>query len=221
MKKIIFVLLIIGLMISSGIIKAQNPSGFTFKAGMNFDKYKAKSIVDLDYKSISSYHLGTYYSFQVKQARIQTGLTFVRRGGEEIVSKDIELNYNNETAYTYVEETSTKIYLNYLEIPLNLSFKLINFSDKGDGINLFMEPALGFCLYGEMKSGENDSDIEIGSEDTDDIKPLNISFKFGASIKLKHLEPYVGYDMGLTDITPQAGTIKNSGFYFGIAYNLF
>ncbi|QZT37327.1 PorT family protein [Halosquirtibacter xylanolyticus] len=218
MKKISLFLTVLCLVMLSNLAQAQDYNGFGFKAGLNFNNIKYEG--DSDMKL--GFHIGGYYTFEVESFRFQPGLSFVQRGAKGSVTTVYTTTDvgGNRISTREVESGDVDMILNYLEIPVNISYKVLDFNQGNSALSIFVEPSLGFCLSGKLKYEDSSDDFEIGSDDTDDIKTINFGIKLGASVQVGKFEPYIGYDLGLNDITPASQDMMNRGFYLGVAYNL-
>ncbi|MCT4673895.1 MAG: PorT family protein [Prolixibacteraceae bacterium] len=203
MKKLGFSLLALFMLVSVGMSQAQNNSNFGVKAGLNFNKY----ITDTDFadiESLTGFHVGIFYTIESNNFRVQPGLEFVQRGSK-VIPKLMPLT---------VKQT-----LNYIDIPLDCSYKIADLN--GTAIRLNVSPRLGFCLSGKNKVGDEKESIKIGSDkDSDEVKGVDFGVKFGGSVQFGQIEPYVGYDLGLVNISNGGDEVKNGSFYLGVAFHL-
>ncbi|MDC1107394.1 porin family protein [Prolixibacteraceae bacterium] len=218
MRKISLFLTVLCLVVLSNLAQAQDYNGFGFKAGLNFNNVKS----DVDSDMRLGFHIGGYYTFEVESFKIQPGLSFVQRGAKGYVTTVYTATDvgGNILSRSEVKDGDIHMILNYLEIPVNISYKVLDFNQGNNALSIFVEPSLGFCLSGKLKYEDSSDDFEIGSDDTDDRKTINLGVKLGASVQVGKFEPYIGYDFGLNDITPSRGDMMNRGFYLGVAYNL-
>ena len=113
----------------------------------------------------------------------------------------------------------TKAVLNYFEVPLNLVYKPL----LGDG-NLIVNfgPYLGYAISGKYKNDIADTDIEFGSDDTDNYKPFDMGANIGFGYQLgMGLSFKLNAQLGLINILPEGDSdnlIKNNGFAFSVGY---
>jgi hypothetical protein len=113
----------------------------------------------------------------------------------------------------------TKAVLNYFEVPLNLVYKPL----LGDG-NLIVNfgPYLGYAISGKYKNDIADTDIEFGSDDTDNYKPFDMGANIGFGYQLgMGLSFKLNAQLGLINIKPEGDSdnlIKNNGFAFSVGY---
>ncbi|QZT37360.1 PorT family protein [Halosquirtibacter xylanolyticus] len=199
---------------------AQDKNGFGVKAGMNFNKLNidnfdnnSTSYLD-DTKNKTGFHAGIFYNFCSKRNNIvfQPGLNFIQRG--------TEASYIKKDGY-YTDKYDFDMTMNYLEIPLTISYNVAKLNGTGNYFRLFVEPAISFALSGKIDNNNDESKIRFGNDlsNEDQIKPINVSLKFGASVKINSFEPYLGYDLGLNDINNSNSIYQNRGFYIGLSYH--
>ncbi len=104
------------------------------------------------------------------------------------------------------------INLNYLEIPLDFTYKI----EAGSG-KLFLGagPSFAFGLSGKVKSDGLSEDIEFGSNDGE-IKPLDLGANILAGYELSNgLFFSLNYNLGLSNISNDTED-KTRNNYFGI-----
>ena len=199
MKRI--VLLTVASFLAFGI--TAGAQGLGVNAGVNFFNQTMKSNgnkVD-DLKMLTGFHIGVDYEIGVApDFYFAPGLQFSTKG-------------------TNVDFVDTKAVLNYFEVPLNLVYKPL----LGDG-NLIVNfgPYLGYAISGKYKDDIADTDIEFGSDDTDDYKPFDMGANIGFGYQLgMGLSFKLNAQLGLINILPDGDSdnlIKNNGFAFSVGY---
>ena len=177
--------------------------GLGVNAGVNFFNQTMKSNgnkVD-DLKMLTGFHIGVDYEIGVApDFYFAPGLQFSTKG-------------------TNIDFVETKAVLNYFEVPLNLVYKPL----LGDG-NLIVNfgPYLGYAISGKYKDDIADTDIEFGSDDTDDYKPFDMGANIGFGYQLgMGLSFKLNAQLGLINIKPEGDSdnlIKNNGFAFSVGY---
>jgi hypothetical protein len=129
------------------------------------------------------------------------------------------LQFSTKGTKSEVDNLETKKSLNYLEVPLNLVYKPV----LGTG-NLIVNfgPYLGYAISGKYKDDIADTDIEFGSDDTDDYKPFDMGANIGFGYQLgMGLSFKLNAQLGLINIKPEGDSdnlIKNNGFAFSVGY---
>lgn len=177
--------------------------GLGVNAGVNFFNQTRKSNgnkVD-DLKMLTGFHIGVDYEIGVApDFYFAPGLQFSTKG-------------------TNVDFVDTKAVMNYFEVPLNLVYKPL----LGDG-NLIVNfgPYLGYAISGKYKNDIADTDIEFGSDDTDNYKPFDMGANIGFGYQLgMGLSFKLNAQLGLINILPDGDSdnlVKNNGFAFSVGY---
>src|SRR5690606_6333435 len=110
-----------------------------------------------------------------------------------------------------------------LDIPVNAVAK---FPTGGSG-NFFIGagPYVGFGLSGKYKgedaNGKFENDIEFGSGEGKDLKRTDFGVNFLAGYQLTNgFQINAGYGLGLTNLAPNSGSIKNRVWSVGIGFGL-
>lgn len=206
MKKTMMVLLL-SLLVGGSTLFAQ---GLGLRAGVNFQNLTGDGVEDG--KMAPRFNIGVDYEIAVApDFYFAPGLLFATKG------------YKFEEGG--VEE---KVTLNYLEVPLNLVYKPV----LGNG-NLIVAfgPYLGYGLGGKYKaegsyseggidvSGSYEEDITFGSNEDEDLKPLDVGanigfgYMFGAGLSLQF-----NTQLGLVNISHGDDAVKNTGFGLSLGY---
>ena len=207
MKKILFPLLILSMLISVIPSYAVNNDGNVgIKVGLNLNTFDFKQNyipIRQDGFDNKGFHIGTFYTVEGWTFRFQTGMMFIQRGCE-----------------TYIMTETYNQTLNYLQVPFEVSLKLINFNRPG-GLRLNVEPHIGFCLGATQESGTESIPLKIGSNaSSDNISPFDLGVSLGISIDLGPVEPYIAYDLGVCDIDPdKESKVKNRSINLGMAFH--
>jgi len=212
MKKSLFILVFS--ILFAGTSLAQVRFGIT--TGLNFSSFSGD-------KNFNGDSWGYLVGFQ--------GGLVVDIGITENFSIIPELLYSQRGAYNKYEEIENKkntvefsFILNYLQVPVNLAYKLNVGSSK---LSLFAGPYVGYALSGQFKTdynmdGEKESekeDIEFGS-DVEQMKALDYGvnigagFEFGSGMFLK-----LQYNMGLNNLSnDNSANVKNTNVAFTVGY---
>lgn len=174
------------------------------KVGMNLStmtmKIKEGGIsVDVNTKMLLGYHIGaTFQADLASNFFLQPSILFSSKGSK------------------YDAADNIKIVANYIDIPVNLGYKL----NVGSIDILFLAGpyfAYGVGGYGEAE-GEK-ADISWGSGDDDDFKPFDMGLNIGAGIEVNNFQFSMQYGVGLLNISPHSSiTNKNNVLGISVAY---
>ena len=199
MKKIISLIAIAA--IAAQMVQAQK-SSFGFTAGATLAKTTAKFAGG----SIAS------------ESKIGFTAGFV---GDIPIGKDFSfmpaLNFVQKGSKSKQESYESTINLNYIEIPLNLVYRV-----PGKSGHLFMGagPSVAYGISGTMKDNNStqptDVKVKFGSSAEDDFKPLEIAANFLLGYQFKNgFNIVANYNLGLNNIAP-IKEIKGHNNYFGL-----
>jgi hypothetical protein len=159
----------------------------------------------LNYRT--GFSAGVYSDIAIsKNFFIQPALNFVQKGCKETEE------FQGETIKSVVN-------LNCLEIPLNLVFK---FPGSAGRLFLGAGPSIAYVLSGKQKissGGSSESEkINIGNNETDDIKPFDAGANFLVGFEFKNgVSISSNYNLGLSNLTTTSAensSTKNS--YIGV-----
>lgn len=195
MKKTMMVLLL-SLLVGGSTLFAQ---GLGLRAGLNFQNLTGDGFEDG--KMAPRFNIGVDYEIAVApDFYFAPGLLFATKGSKyEFLGEDIQIG------------------LNYLEVPLNLVYKPV----LGDG-NLIVAfgPYVGYGLGGKAKSDEGDTDIDMGSDEEENVfkaldmgANLSFGYMFGAGLSLQF-----NTQLGLVNISHGDDAVKNTGFGLSLGY---
>lgn len=182
-----------------GIRAGVNLAGFAY-SGSDYDSPGGKLIKD-NQKSFTSFIFGGYAEIPVSEIfSVQPGLSISGKGGRTEFT---------QSGPSGTANFKSKMSLMYLELPVNAVF---NFS----GFYLGAGPYLGYGIAGKASyetkiNGvvntmltEPERDVEFGSGEDDDIKPLDFGANILAGYKLESgLNFGVNYGLGLTNLNPE------------------
>jgi hypothetical protein len=186
---------------------------FVVKGGFNLNKIYVADEDDTysdEYDMKPGFHFGAAVEIPINSnLMFEPGIMFITKG----VKMD-DPDY----------EVSSKVNLNYLDLPLLLKASTSN--NEGLGFYGALGPYIGIGLNGKATSeydGEEESnDIEFGSdEDEDDLKRLDIGISIGGGIEFSSFQFGVSYDYGLMNIATYqdyGNTIKNRVLKFTLGY---
>lgn len=188
---------------------AQGGLGYGLRAGVNIPKYST-SLGDT--KSNTGFFVTGYLDAPVSPYfSVQPGLSLQNKGAKWAETSNGELK---ESVMS-------------LDIPVNLVAKL----PTGGSGNFFIGagPYVGFGLSGKQKGEQSvggstvkvDEDIEFGSGEGKDLKRTDFGVNFLAGYQLTNgFQINAGYGLGLTNLAPNSGSIKNRVWSVGIGFGL-
>lgn len=180
---------------------AQGGLGYGLRAGVNIPKYST-SLGDT--KSNTGFFVTGYLDAPVSPYfSIQPGLSLQSKGAKWLETSNGDLKENIMT----------------LDIPVNAVAK---FPTGGSG-NFFIGagPYVGFALSGKYKADGKDWDVKFGSGDDDNLKRTDFGVNFLAGYQLTNgFQINAGYGLGLTNLAPNNGSIKNRVWSIGIGFGL-
>jgi len=172
---------------------------FGVKVGMNMNRFKTH-VTHSDYDKFRiGYNFGFFLNQKIKNFLLQPGVNFCSKGAKK---------------------RGESIRVNYLEVPLDVSFDVFkhNFTNSAQPVRLNLAPYAAYALKGKHFSGSYENDIEFG-ENVDEFNRFDYGLKMGFSLQLGRLEPALGYDLGLCNLSNKPGTsLYNRGYYFNIAF---
>ena len=176
------------------------------KAGLNLANINEKSSFGSENDGKTSkigFHFGGTAEFPASEAvSVQTGLLFSSKG--------------YKVSYLGV---SGSMNVNYLEIPINTIYKIEIGSSK---LCLSAGPYLGYAVSGNLKQGDVEVDLKIGSGDEDYYKALDYGLNIGAGVELNDkITIGLQYGIGLANIssyTEYGTSAKNNVFGISVGY---
>ena len=185
--------IIITMAICLGFMYA-NAQHIGIKGGLNLAKMKFEAAnVDWATNSLTAFQVGLVGDFEISDPiYFNTGLLFSQKG--------TKLN---------VLGVDVKIPVNFLEIPLNIAYKY----DLGEA-KLYGQagPFIGIALTGKTKSGDDEEDIEFGSDD-DEWKRLDAGLNFGAGVEIAAVQLGVNYGLGLANLANEEDAMIKTGVF--------
>ena len=159
------------------------------RAGVNFDNISKKEDVDLDKKT--GFHLGAVYNIDLIGAfSIEPGFYFTQKG----------FKLNDDDAN-----------MNYLEVPVNVKFKMLDLSALALDAHIGPFAALG--LGGKWKSDLLKDDVKMFDDGEDGMgcKRFDFGLQMGVgAVLINKIYAGVNYDMSLTKIDADLGLGKDN-----------
>ena len=195
-KRIILVLVIAALFVS---INANAQIKFGVKAGLNISNMSIESSgYSVTPNSITSFHIGLAVDYAFKpELSIQSGILYSGKG----TSVDNPLTGGSD-----------KMAPNYLEIPVNIAYKLAAGPGK---VVLFGGPYLGIGISGQASG----VDIKWGSGTGNDLQRTDLGLNFGAGYEINKFLISAQYGFSLTNVNADTNTtVKNKVTGISVAY---
>lgn len=186
---------------------AQGGLGYGLRAGVNIPKY---SIGDGSTQSNTGFFVTGYLDAPISPYfSIQPGLSLQNKGAKWTSGDG---NNSGEIKQSVMS----------LDIPVNAVAKF----PAGAG-NFFIGagPYVGFGLSGKNKwdiaGVKTEEDVEFGSGDGAELKRTDFGVNFLAGYQLTNgFQINAGYGLGLTNLAPNDGSIKNRVWSVGIGFGL-
>ncbi len=181
---------------------AQDKIQFGVRAGMNIN-----SLSEGDLDSRIGYHVGAVMDWNVaKNLYVQPGLFFTTRGAKsEFKFEDEGIQVSEETKYN----------LNYLQIPISVSYRFpVSEQFK---IDVNAGPYFAMGIGGKYKFEGEEEDV-FGDEG--DCKRFDTGLRIGAGVHIQKVSIGLIYDLGLANIAKEeGGKLKNGSFQISLGYN--
>ncbi len=142
------------------------------------------------------------------QFSFQPALNFIQKGGK-FKSTDLGIGPGEDIFYT----------LNYLELPLNFVYKIK--AGKGKFF-IGAGPSFGLAINGQTKRGDFSIDLEFGSDNSNDYKPIDLGGNLVACYELSNgLFISLNYYTTLSNISTEQNDIaRNKVFGIRVGYFL-
>jgi hypothetical protein len=182
-------------------VQIVNAQRLGIKGGVNFANMSfSSSGMNFSPKSITGFHFGPVAEFQLQNSLyFNTGLLFSLKG------------FKFEA-----QSVSATDKLNYLEIPLNLAYKL-SINETSDFL-IQAGPYLGYALHGTEKVNGESTNIAFGDGG---MKRIDYGIGIGAGVEFSSIVVSVNYEFGLANLNDDStteGTVKNKVFQISLAY---
>ncbi|HTD40351.1 MAG TPA: porin family protein [Mucilaginibacter sp.] len=186
---------------------------FGIKAGLNLSDQTINSLgMPVKSSNISGFHAGAIFDFEIANISIQPGVFYSQKGYQ----------YNqalSDGSQTVQKPIVGKIQLNYLEVPLNLVYKIkiipdLRFYLGGGGY-------AGYGLSGSyILSGQRTDVYFTKSIQGYQYKNPDYGVNFIAGVEiLKKIVVDANYSLGLNDLSYYpASTIKNKSIGVSVGY---
>ncbi|MBO7523168.1 MAG: PorT family protein [Bacteroidales bacterium] len=186
-KKLLLVCMMCALVLSA------NAQRFGIQVGMNLANVNSDGELNDD---LLAYQVGPVADFDITNSfAFNTGVLFSAKGCKS--SNDL---------------FDTKIGISYVEIPLNLAYKL----DLG-GMKLYAQagPYIGYAVANKLtvEAGNNKT---VTKNDWEGFKRLDFGVGFGAGAELEHLKIGMAYGLGLANMNDNSDDYKSKNRNFMI-----
>lgn len=203
MKKIIAIVAFVAAMFVAGNAQAQMSVRFGYAPETFTSSYNNYSTSD----SFNGFFAGVFNTFDLKNGLNLTAGVQGRMNikNDQITLLGVTTKYNDQQLL--------------VEVPVAVSYGIA----LGNNLKIspFIGPMVSFALSGKSKT-------TIGSVvDTDDWydnnsnrNRLNLSAMGGVNVKYVRLNLFAGYQMGLLDLDKSDITMKTSGYFVGLGYDL-
>lgn len=117
------------------------------------------------------------------------------------------------TMYNFFDPEEFNLSINYLELPLNISYKYYLGSKK---IFAQVGPYLGYVLSNKFLYSGNEESYGYGSS-ANEMNRLDIGLNFGTGLEISKVQFGINYGLGLTNITNHRfETLKNRTLSFSV-----
>lgn len=188
------------------------------KAGMNVSTFGGVEMKDSEDEKFYKDGLGSKLGYQVGVAAdygftdklsLQTGLMWTNKGTKfEIIEEDDD----------FKAELKSTISLNYLEIPINLAYKISNFQIHAGpyvafGVGGKSETESSFTFMGETETDTDKSDVkfkntveesDFDKDNVDYFRALDFGLNLGVGYMAGPVLLGATYSLGLSNTTPDA-----------------
>lgn len=196
-KRTLYAAVVTGLLAFTGVQAQEKTAAFGFKGGLNLSNFYTDSVDDKDV--LTGFNAGLYAKLPITNSiAIQPEINFTTKGSEVLT--------NN---------TSTKLNLNYIEVPVLLVANLT------ENFNIHVGPYAAYMVSSKGSFESNFGSI-TQTFDTDDFNKFDAGISAGVGIDLDAVNFGVRYNYGLTKISDNNNfDAKNSVFnaYIGLRLN--
>lgn len=191
-----------------GVRQTNAQVAFGIKGGLNISNLSAKEDgTKVKLYSKQGVHIGAMVILPVSNSvNIEPAVMYSNKGAKGD-DKDLNINlYSNES-----------IKINYLEVPINVSYNInLSSTDKIKPF-VFAGPYLGYAFSGKLKTGNTTINLKIGDSNNDDFKPLDYGANIGAGVRFSNFQISTQYGIGLANLEPGASTVKIKNGVFGLS----
>ncbi|QZE15292.1 hypothetical protein K4L44_05515 [Halosquirtibacter laminarini] len=181
------------------------------QAGLN--RFTISDLPEFHYTYLTGMHLGIVRSYNKYPFTFTPGVLYVKKGAGRDVNEKYAMQEN-------------RFILNCLEFKCAADIQLCkcNLMLPGSGPRIGIEPYFDYNIGGEVIDGFGDyaysRDMVFGYHDKADGVRTSCGVKFYISMNCEVVEPYVGYDIGITGLSKKDNSLRNMGVYWGLIVNL-
>lgn len=172
---------------------------FGLKAGLNLANQKyTSSGITISGDSKVGFQAGVILEAGSQDFVFQPGLLFSQKG--------MKMTQNSSTA---------ELTLNYLDVPLNLVYKV----NVGEDTKVLLQagPVISFGLSGKGTVGSQESDIKFGSGDDADFNTMDFGFGIGGGLQFSSFMVGLNYNFGISNCANSNDiTCKNNVLTFSV-----
>jgi hypothetical protein len=196
MKTTLRVLLTISFVLSISYTQAQIKFGP--KLGLNLSTITLKTGgVSFDPTVVAGVNFGLVSEITLKNDfYLQPGILFSTKGSKYDALGDTKFTTNN------------------IEIPINALYK---FNTGSVNLFTFAGPYVGFAVGGKINSGGVSTDLKFSGADKD-LNAFDFGLNFGAGIEINSFQISAQYGLGLANLAPSNGTMKNGVLGVSVAH---
>lgn len=207
MKKILLTLCLFSATITIGFAQSVN---FGIKAGLNLSNQSVNPPNPWSTKNLTGFHAGIIADISLKSFSIQPGLFFTTKG--EVTPQNLKFN-TGQDAGTY----NAKEVLNYIELPVNLLYKI----KAAPTVKIYIGggPYLAYGISGHGTQAGAMPSYPIHFDNTGYKNPdYGANFVAGAELFRKILVD-ANYGLGLGNLSRMDGlTIRNRVIGISVGY---
>ncbi|MCQ2975839.1 MAG: PorT family protein [Bacteroidales bacterium] len=188
MKKLLAIVALVVLSATASFAQLGLRAGLNF-ASLGVDDKDVKDFIDTK----SGFHIGAVYNVDlIGSFSLEPGLYFTQKGFKQ-------------------DESDLKATTNYLEIPINLKYQLLDLSVIA--LDAHVGPFMSMGLSGKIKEDFMGAKEEFKAFDEDEggLKRFEFGLQMGIGAKIcEKLYAGIHYDMGLTKINEDDGISKDN-----------
>lgn len=183
------------------------------RAGVNFNNIgkDAKDEPILKAENKTGFHIGAVYNIDlIGSFSIEPGLYFSQKGftldGEVMLDAgDPNQSLFDLSSYSLKGDAN----MNYLEVPVNVKYKLLDLSILG--LDAHIGPFVAYGLGGKLKGENGGKDFKLFDKDEGDYNRLDFGLQMGVgAVLINKIYAGVNYDMSLTKINEAEGIKKDN-----------
>ena len=202
MKVRFLFLFIVLFMLTTLHVKSQ--ATFGVKGGLNFAHVTYKQgTTTTKFTSKTGIHAGFFGIIPVAgNISFEPALLYTAKGGK----------------YSSTDPSDpTGVILNYMELPLNITYNLKLNSNENIKPIIFAGPYAAYAMSAKVKYTNSTEKLKIGNSSNSDLKPLDFGVNIGAGVKISNIVLSMQYGIGLSNISSASATPGKNGV-FGLSF---